>query len=176
MERARKEEEDMRKLAEKKKAEVAEDRRQRAEQEEKEKQRKENGEGEGKEIVLEAGPSSPQKQKATEEPGNTMAKRPKVSNFLGFRNYTDKLQFNLEEHCDKPTHTPACQSCTQCRWPCVNQPGEKQKATTCLACNLKKIPCQIGSSEEVQLKRKVLKVMTSKTKSASPEPVVWSST
>ena len=81
-ERKRKEEEDMRKLAEKKKAEIAEDRRRRAEQEEKEKQRKEKGKG--KEVVLEAGPSSPRKWKATEEPGNTTAKRPKVSNYLGF--------------------------------------------------------------------------------------------
>ena len=56
-EKKRKEEEDMRKLAEKKKAEIAEDWRQRAEQEEKEKQRKEKGKG--KEIVPEAGPSSP---------------------------------------------------------------------------------------------------------------------
>ena len=48
-ERARKEEEDMRKLAEKKKAEIAEDRRQRAEQEEKERQERE-GEGEGNHV------------------------------------------------------------------------------------------------------------------------------
>ena len=67
-EKKRKEEEDMQKLAEKKKAEIAEDRRRRAEQEEKEKQRREKGKG--KEVVSEVGPSSPRKQKATEEPGN----------------------------------------------------------------------------------------------------------
>jgi len=78
----RNEEEDMRKLAEKKKAEIAQDRRQRAEQEEKEKQRKEKGKG--REEVSEAGPSSPRKRKATEEPGNTAAKRPKVSNYWVF--------------------------------------------------------------------------------------------
>jgi len=81
-ERARKEEEYMRKLVEKKKVEIVEDQRWRVEQEEKEKRRKEKGKG--KEIVSEAGPSSPRKQKAMEEPGNTMAKRPKVSNSLGF--------------------------------------------------------------------------------------------
>ena len=76
-EKKRREEEDMRKLAEKKKAEIAEDRRQRAEQEEKEKRRKEKGKG--KEVVSEAGPSSPRKRKATEDPGNAAAKRLKVS-------------------------------------------------------------------------------------------------
>ena len=81
-ERKRKEEEDMRKLAEKKKAESAEDRRRRVEQEEKEKQRKEKGKG--REVVSEAGLSSPRKRKATEEPGNAAAKRPKVSDFPGF--------------------------------------------------------------------------------------------
>jgi len=81
-ERKRKEEEDMKKLAEKKKAEIAEDRRRRAEQEEKEKWRKEKGKGE--EVVSEAGPSSPRKRKATEESGNTVAKRPKVSNIWFF--------------------------------------------------------------------------------------------
>jgi len=82
VEKARREAEDMRKLAEKKKAEIAEDRRRRAEQEEKEKWRKEKGKG--KEVVSEAGPSSPRKRKATEEPGNTVAKWPKVSNILFF--------------------------------------------------------------------------------------------
>jgi len=62
-----KEAEDMRKLAEKRKAEIEEDRRQRVEQEEKEQWRKEKGKG--KEIMLEASPSSPRKRKATEEPG-----------------------------------------------------------------------------------------------------------
>jgi len=81
-ERKRKEEEDMRKLGEKKKAEIAEDQRWRAEQEEEEKRRKEKGKG--KEVVSEAGPSSPRKRKATEEPGNAAAKRPKVSEFPGF--------------------------------------------------------------------------------------------
>jgi len=81
-ERKRKEEEDLRKLAEKKKAEIAEDRRQRAEQEEKEQRRKEKGKG--REVVLEAGPSSPRKRKATEEAVNTTAKRPKVSNYWVF--------------------------------------------------------------------------------------------
>ena len=76
-ERKKKEEEDLRKLAEKKKAEIAEDRRRRAEQEEKEKRREEKGKGR---EVSEAGPSSPRKWKATEEPGDTAAKRPKVSN------------------------------------------------------------------------------------------------
>jgi len=76
-EKAWREAEDMKKLAEKKKAEIEEDRRWRAEQEEREQRRKEKGKG--KEIVLEAGPSSPRKQKATEEPGNSAAKRPKVS-------------------------------------------------------------------------------------------------
>ena len=81
-EKKRKEEEDMRKLAEKKKAEIVEDQRQRAEQEEKERWRKEKGKG--KKIVSEAGPSSPRKGKATEEPGNAAAKQPKVSEFPGF--------------------------------------------------------------------------------------------
>ena len=72
----------MRKVAEKKKKEIDEDRIWRAEQEEKEKQRKEKEKG--KEVVSEAGPSSPQKRKAMEEPGNTVAKRPKVSNILFF--------------------------------------------------------------------------------------------
>jgi len=172
-ERKRKEEEDMRKLAEKKKAEIVKDRRRRAEQEEKEKQRKEKGKG--KEVVSEVGPSSPRKRKATEEPSNAMAKRPKVSNSLGFWSYTDKLQFDPEEHCDEPTHTPACRSCTQRGWPCVNQPGEKWKATTCLACILKKIPCRIGSLEAAEPKRKAWKVVTGKAKSVTPEPVIRSS-
>ena len=77
VEKVRKEVEDMRKFSEKKKAEIEEDRRWRVEQEEKEKQRKEKRKE--KDIVLEAGPSSPQKRKATEEPGNAVAKRPKVS-------------------------------------------------------------------------------------------------
>jgi len=47
------------------------------------KDRKEKGKG--KEIMSEVGPSSPWKQKATEEPGNTTAKRPKVSCSLVFR-------------------------------------------------------------------------------------------
>ena len=83
-ERKKKEEEDMRKLAEKKKAEIAEDWRRRAEHEEKEKQRREKGKG--KEVVPEAGPSSPRKRKATEELGNAAVKRPKVSDdwVLGF--------------------------------------------------------------------------------------------
>jgi len=81
------EEEDMQKLAEKKKAEIEEDRRQRVEQEEREKQRKEKGKG--REVVPEAGPSSPRKRKATEEPGNAAAKRPKVS-LPGLRNGTDR--------------------------------------------------------------------------------------
>jgi len=72
-----KEAEDMRKLAEKKKAEIEQDQRQRVEKEEKEKQRKEKGKG--KEIVPESGPSSPWKWRAMEEPGNAVAKRPKVS-------------------------------------------------------------------------------------------------
>ena len=67
----------MRKVEEQKKREVEEDRRWRAEWEEKERQRKEKGKG--KEIVLEAGPLNPRKQKAMEEPGNTVTKRPKVS-------------------------------------------------------------------------------------------------
>jgi len=69
----------------KKKAEIAEDRRRRAEQEEEEKRRKEKGKG--REVVSEAGPSSPQKWKATEEPGNAAAKQPKVSDFPGFGVY-----------------------------------------------------------------------------------------
>ena len=83
-ERARREAEDMRKLAEHKKKEIEEDRRRRAEQEETEKRRKEKGKG--KEIAPEAGLSSPRKRKATEDPGNTAAKRPKVSvqEFTGY--------------------------------------------------------------------------------------------
>ena len=164
----------MRKLAEKKKAEIVEDWRWRAEQEEKEKRRKEKGKG--KEVVSEAGPSSPQKWKATEGPGNTTAKRPKVSHFLGFFRVTDMfLEFDPEEHWNKPTCTPACRSCTQRGWPCVDQPREKQKATTCLTCNLKKVPCRIGSPEVAQPKQKVRKTGVNEAKSASPEPVVRSS-
>jgi len=84
-ERARREAEDMRKLAEKKKAEIAEDRRRRAEQEEKEKRRKEKGKGK---EVSEAGPSSPRKRKATEELSRTGTKKPKVS-VSGLENGTD---------------------------------------------------------------------------------------
>jgi len=71
----------LQKVAEKKK-EIEEDQKRRVEQEEKEKQRREKGKG--KEVVSEAGPSSPRKGKATEEPGNAAAKQPKVSEFPGF--------------------------------------------------------------------------------------------
>ena len=74
---ARKEAEDLRKVEEKKKQEIEEDWKRRAEQAEKEKRRKEKGKG--KEVVPEAGPSNPRKRKATEEPGAAAAKRPKVS-------------------------------------------------------------------------------------------------
>jgi len=76
-EREQREAEEMRRLAEHKKREIEEDRRRRAELAEKERRRKEKGKG--KEVVPEAGPSSPRKRKATEEPGANTAKRPKVS-------------------------------------------------------------------------------------------------
>jgi len=47
--------------------------------------------------------------------------------------------------------------------------------TTCLACNLKKVPCQIGSLEDAQPKWKVRKPVATKAKSASPEHVVQNS-
>ena len=76
-ERVRKEEEDLWKVADKKKKEIEEGQKRRAEQEEKEKRRR--GKGKGKEVVLEAGLSNPRKRKAMEEPGAAAAKRPKVS-------------------------------------------------------------------------------------------------
>ena len=172
-ERERKEAEDMRKLAEKKKAEIEEDRRRRAEWEEKEKRRREKGKG--REVEPEAGPSSPRKRKATEEPGASAAKRPKVS-VLGFPNKANIafLQFDPEEHRSKPLRTPACRSCVQRGWPCVDQSREKQKAVTCLACNLKKIPCRVGSPDSVP-KRKVRKPVAPIVQQVSSEEVVRNS-
>jgi len=93
-ERARREAEDMRKLAEHKKKEIEEDRRRRAEHEEKEKRRKEKGKG--KEIAPEAGPSSPRKRKATEELSRTGTKKPKVS-VSGLENGTDLYNSSIRK-------------------------------------------------------------------------------
>ena len=81
-ERVRKEEEDMQRLAEKKKAEIEEDWRQRAELEEKEHQRKEKRKGRAvEENMPEAGPSQSWKWRVGSEEEGLSLKRPKVSDF-----------------------------------------------------------------------------------------------
>jgi len=145
-EKAQKEAEDMRKVEEKKKAEIEEDRRRRAElaekkQKELEWRRKEKGKGRAREDMLEAGLSRPRKRRAESEEGGPSSKRPKVSSG-GIIVLTDGIvQFNPEEHQSKPLRDPSCWSCLQHDWACINQSGEKTKVKSCLACNVKKVPC-----------------------------------
>ena len=78
---AQKEVEDMRKVEEKKRAEIEEDRRRRAELAEKEQKgleqrRKESGKGRAREEVPEAGLSRPRKQRAESEEEGPSSKRP----------------------------------------------------------------------------------------------------
>jgi len=69
----------MRKVEEKKRVEIEEDRRRRAELAEKEQRRKEKGKGRATEDLREAGPSRPRKRRAGSESEGPSAKRPKVS-------------------------------------------------------------------------------------------------
>ena len=68
-------------LEEKKKAEIEEDRRWRAEYKERECQRKEGGKGRAVEEMPEAGLSQPQKRRAESEGEGRSAKKLKVSDF-----------------------------------------------------------------------------------------------